>query len=134
MAKTDLHFYWQDTANVGLGLWMFVSTGFLNAMGSASWHRMAGIFMVPEGVNIAVIWSTAVVGIAVAILATFAAIAFRRWLEWVNMALGLWLFMSPWISNFHAFEALRWNAAATGLVISALAASVLTQERIKKHG
>jgi ABC-type nickel/cobalt efflux system permease component RcnA len=48
-----------------------------------------------------------------------------------NMALGIWLFISPWVLGFHASEALRWNSVIAGVLIAALAAWVLVQERAK---
>lgn len=126
MAKPNWHLYWQDVANAGLGLWIFVSTAFFNAMSTASWHQMVGVFMVPEEAS-AAIWNSTIVGITVATLALFAALAFRTWLEWANMALGIWLFVSPWILDFHASDVLWWNAVTTGILIAALAASVLTR-------
>lgn len=123
---------WQDLVNVVLGLWTFVSAAFLrHAMADAVlWHSMAGA-PPPEGVGSASMWSLAIVGVAVAFIALFAVLAFRPWLEWLNMALGLWLLVSPWVLDFHASAALRWNAVITGFVIAALAAWVLTQERAK---
>lgn len=120
---------WQDLVNVGLGLWLFVSAAFLrHAMANATlWHSMPGA-PPPEGVGSATMWNLAIVGIAVVSLALFAALAFRVWQEWLNMTLGIWLFVSPWVLGFHASTALRWNAVITGVLVAALAAWVLTQE------
>ena len=128
MGKADWKFHWQDIANVGLGLWIFASAAFLrHAMANATlWHSMAGASP-PEGVGGVAMWNLAIVGIAVALLALSAALAFSAWQEWINMALGLWLFVSPWILDFHASGALRWNAITTGVLVAALAAWVLTQ-------
>jgi tetrahydromethanopterin S-methyltransferase subunit E len=76
-------------------------------------------------------WNLTIVGPAVVIFALFAAVAFNAWKEWTNMALGIWLFISPWVLGFHASEALRWNSVVAGLLIAALAAWVLVQERAK---
>jgi hypothetical protein len=72
-----------------------------------------------------------IVGAAVTFVALLAVLAFRPWLEWLNMALGLWLFVSPWLFDFHASTALRWNAILTGIAIAALAAWALMKERTK---
>jgi len=58
-------------------------------------------------------------------------VAFNAWAEWVNMTLGIWLLVSPWVLGFHISEALRWNSVAAGVLIAALAAWVLMQERAK---
>jgi len=85
----------------------------------------------PEGVSGAAMWNLTIVGIAVVAFALFAALAFNAWQEWVNMALGIWLLVSPWVLGFHASEALRWNSVIAGVLIPALAACVLVQERAK---
>lgn len=123
---------WQDLVNVGLGLWIFVSAAFLrHAMTDATWwHSMVGASP-PEGVSGAAMWNLTIVGIAVVAFALFAALAFNAWQEWVNMALGIWLLVSPWVLGFHASEALRWNSVIAGVLIPALAACVLVQERAK---
>ena len=125
-------FRWQDMVNLLLGLWTFVSAAFLwHAMvDPVLWHSMAGA-LPPEGVGSASMWSLAVVGLVVTFVALFAALAFKPWLEWLNMMLGLWLLVSPWVFDFHASEALRWNAILTGSAIAALAAWSLTAERAK---
>ena len=37
---------------------------------------------------------------AIIILSLAAMIAFSAWEEWVNLALGLWLVVSPWLLGF----------------------------------
>jgi len=132
MSRPNWKFHWQDVVNVALGLWVFVSAAFLrHAMADpALWHSMTGT-PPPEGVGSAAMWSPAVVGVAVTFVALFAVLAFRAWLEWLTMALGLWLFVSPWVFDFHASAALRWNAILTGVAVAALAAWALTAERAK---
>lgn len=134
MGKPNWNFHWQDVANAGLGLWIFVSAAFLrHAMADATlWHSMAGA-LPPEGVGGIAMWNLAIVGVAVTFIALSAALAFRAWQEWLNMALGLWLFISPWTLAFHASAALRWNAVIAGVLITVLAAWVLTQERAKSR-
>jgi hypothetical protein len=87
----------------------------------------------PDFAGGAAMWSLAIVGVAVALFAVFAVLAFSAWQEWGNMALGLWVFVSPWILDFPASGVLRWNAAITGVLVAALAAWVLTQESTNGH-
>ncbi len=125
--------HWQDVVNVGLGLWIFLSAAFLrHAMTNATlWHSMAGA-PPPEGVGSAAMWNLAIVGVVVAFVALFVWLAFVAWQEWINVALGAWLLVSPWVLGFHASPALRWNAVITGVVVAALAAWVPTLERGSK--
>ncbi|WP_420107554.1 SPW repeat domain-containing protein [Mesorhizobium qingshengii] len=40
-------------------------------------------------------WNQHIVGVAVVILAAVALFAFKSWEEWLNVALGAWLLVSP---------------------------------------
>jgi len=97
---------------------------------AAFWHSMVGASP-PEGVTGAAMWNLTIVGFAVVVFALFAAMTFNAWQEWVNMTLGIWLLISPWVLGFHASEALTWNSVIAGVFIAALAAWVLMQERAK---
>jgi len=43
----------------------------------------------------------------------------------VNVILGAWLFLSPWIFGFASDSAASWNAWISGLLIAALAVAAL---------
>lgn len=47
--------------------------------------------------------------------------AARRWQDWVNLVLGLWLFASPWVLGY-ADTTAAWNAYALGAAIVVFAA------------
>lgn len=46
----------------------------------------------------------------------------RRWQDWVNLLLGVWLFVSPWALEYAADGAAAWNAYVMGAAIVVLAA------------
>ena len=52
----------------------------------------------------------------------------KRWQDWLNLAIGAWLFISPWVIGFAgAAPAASWNAWILGVAIvvfSGLAVSV----------
>jgi hypothetical protein len=52
----------------------------------------------------------------------------KRWQDWLNLLLGVWLFISPWVIGFTATDyAASWNAWILGVAIvvfSALAVSM----------
>jgi hypothetical protein len=127
--------YWQDIVNIGIGLWLFVATAsrLQHSMAIAPmWHFMTGAWP-PEPVGIAAMWILAIVGVAIAFVACFAWLAFSIWQEWTNLALGVWLSVSPWILGFSSSAVPRWNAVITGVIVAALAAWVLTLERGSKR-
>lgn len=133
MRKLAWKLYWQDVTNAGLGLWIFMSTAILYAMANAtSWHSMV-VNLPAKGGGSAAMWNLTIVGLAIALFALFAALAFSALKEWIILALGLWLFVSPWVLDFHDSGVLRWNAVTTGILVAALAACVLTQQRTKRR-
>lgn len=75
--------HWQDWVNLGLGLWLFVSPWMLNygTMPAAAWNAWA-------------------LGIVIAAVAVAALIQFTRWMEWVNVAVGVWLVAAPWLLGY----------------------------------
>jgi hypothetical protein len=74
-------------------------------------------------------WNFYIVGIAVLAFAAAALMAFRLWEEWVTLALGAWLLISPWILGFTTSDALMWNAIIIGAIVIVLSAWTLSQEQ-----
>ena len=58
---------------------------------------------------------------AIIVVSIAAMIAFAVWEEWINMALGLWLVVSPWILGFAHTRAMHF-AIGIGVAITFLAA------------
>jgi hypothetical protein len=72
-------------------------------------------------------WNHYVIGIAVAVLAAIALFAFAAWEEWINLALGAWLLVSPWLLGFSTSAALMWNAVIIGVLIALFAGWALAE-------
>jgi hypothetical protein len=58
---------------------------------------------------------------AIIILSLAAIIAFSTWEEWVNLLLGLWLVVSPWLLGFAHTRPMHYSIAI-GAAIAFLAA------------
>ena len=87
--------HWQDICNFLLGVWLIFSPwifGFTHVKYAAGNSYILG----------------AIIGVA----AASVLVAFHEWEEWVNMVLGLWLIVSPWILKFGTATV----AAAAGLL------------------
>ena len=54
----------------------------------------------------------------------------KRWQDWVNMLLGLWLFVSPWAMGYASHEAAAWNAYVLGTAIVVFAASAVYMPKV----
>lgn len=98
--------FWQDWANLAVSLWLFVSPWVLgyDALRSAAWNS----------------W---IVGLVVAAVSVSALVLFAAWQEWVNVIMGVWLLVSPWVMGFASMDnaAALWNHVAVGLVVGGLA-------------
>jgi hypothetical protein len=67
-------------------------------------------------------WNAWIVGAAIAILALSSLISLYEWEEWVNLVLGAWAIIAPWILGFSAMSAAVTGHVVVGLVVAVLAA------------
>src|SRR3546814_12329343 len=84
----------------------------------------------PAGVSAVAMWNHYVIGIAVALFfAATALVAFKAWEERLNIALGAWLLVSPWLLGFSASSAPMWNVVIIGTLTVAFAGWDRSEER-----
>jgi SPW repeat len=94
---------WCDVANLILGAVLFVSPWIFGFdAGRAS-----------ENATIA--------GIVIAVLAIAALAAFAVWEEWLNLIVGLWTLVSPWVLGFQGTTAMTVHVVI-GAAVAILAA------------
>jgi hypothetical protein len=94
---------WCDVANLILGAVLFFSPWIFGFdAGKAS-----------ENATIA--------GIAIAVLAIAALAAFAVWEEWLNLIVGLWVLVSPWLLGFQGTTAMTVHVVI-GAAVAILAA------------
>jgi len=117
--------HWQDWVNFALGLWVIISPWTIA-------HVMATTSE-PGGVTEAAMWNQYLVGSAVAILAVVALYAFAAWEEWLNLVLGAWLLVSPWLLGFSTSAGLVWNAVVIGGLVLIFAGWALSEEQFFKR-
>lgn len=67
-------------------------------------------------------WTAWLSAIAIAIFAIAALAAFAEWEEWINLALGIWVLISPWVVGVSSNNAATVVLALTGLVVAVIAA------------
>ncbi|MGY8661448.1 SPW repeat protein [Bradyrhizobium sp. UFLA05-109] len=93
-----------DVANLILGAFLFVSPwifGFDAGHASQNAH---------------------IAGIVIAVLAIAALAAFAVWEEWLNLIVGLWTLISPWVLSFHANRTEMTVHVVVGILVAVLAA------------
>jgi hypothetical protein len=111
MAKTVLSppKHWEDWTSVALGLWLLVSPWVLDygEMATAQNAVVVGFLLI----------ATEFVELNV----------FRVWEEWVNVVLGAWLVISPWVLGATFVPTV--NFVIVGLLVLALALYEIWDER-----
>jgi SPW repeat-containing protein len=91
-----------DVANLILGAFLFLSP----------W-----IFAFPAGTQSQNAWIS---GAIIAVLAIAALAAFAVWEEWLNLIVGLWVVVSPWVLGFQGTA--RTVHVIVGILVAILAA------------
>jgi hypothetical protein len=104
---------WQDLGNIILGAWLFISPWVMNY-----------VIGMPAAAQNAYL-----LGLAIVIFAAVAIYIPRVWEEWINMALGIWLIVSPWVLKFNVERDVTANAVITGILVTALAAWAMLRDR-----
>jgi len=92
---------WQDWVNLIFGVWLFISPftlGYQSVGGVAAWNSY-------------------ILGVAVAVFAIWALSQPRVWEEWVNLVLGIWLIISPFVLGFTGDSAALWNNIILGILV-----------------
>jgi hypothetical protein len=100
---------WEDWCSWLLGIWLLLSPWALFFD-----HE-------PRALHNALI-----VGVLIIIAECFELSIFHDWEEWINVALGGWLAVSPWVLGL-ASNAARWNFVVVGVLVLALAIHELRQ-------
>ena len=112
MANLDIarNARWQNVANFVLGAWLFISPWVLGFSDAGKVATNAWIFV-----------------IIIALLALSAIFAYQRWEEWMTAAIGVWVFISPWVLGAVSNARILWSSLVVGalLVILALWSSSL---------
>jgi hypothetical protein len=104
---------WQDWITALVGIWLFISPWVLSTTGSADAARNAWI-----------------IGAAIFIVALIAlGTPNNPTAEWINVVLGVWLFISPWVLGYTGVKDGSWNAWIFGVVTVILELWALSTRR-----
>lgn len=103
--------HWWDWVNVAAGAWLFFSPWVLNFYGAAAGSP------VTTAIAMTAAWNAWVLGAVVFLLSLTATQRPQSRPEWVNMLLGVWIFISPWILGFARLWPALWDHWISGAVI-----------------
>jgi hypothetical protein len=95
--------HWEDWCDWLLGIWLILSPWALDF-----------------GRDPVAMRNAVIVGFLVVLAEWFTLSVFRLWEEWINVLLGLWLILSPWILGITPTAAVA-DAVITGALIAGLA-------------
>jgi SPW repeat-containing protein len=109
MTSFSLPKQWEDWVGAILGLWLLASPN-----------------VIPYG-EPAATQNAFLIGVLLIAIAFVEITAFRAWEEWINVILGAWLVLSPWI--FGATAIATTNLVIVGLLVLALALYEIWDER-----
>jgi hypothetical protein len=100
-----------DVINLILGAFLFISPWLLAfAPGAESWNG----------------WVT---GAVIAVLSIAALAAFAEWEEWLNLIVGLWAIVSPWVLHFSGDTNAMRTFVIVGIAVAVLAAIEMWMHR-----
>ena len=94
---------WQDWVTLIAGLWLFINPWIFG------YSRMSYS------------WDAYLFGAVVFIFSIWALSDKRFWEEWVDLLIGIWIFLSPWILGFSMNGGALWNFLAVGFVLMVFA-------------
>ncbi|CDG85239.1 SPW repeat protein [Janthinobacterium agaricidamnosum] len=108
---------WQDQLILVLGLWLIVSPwAFADAADR------------PEVAN------AVISGLVIAVLAAFDLYKTYFWAVVLNLALGIWVAVSPWVLQIADRGPMTWNSLIVGIAVAVLALWELrTDPELLKH-
>lgn len=88
------------------------------------WEVIAA-FVLGYSASTAALWDAIIVGIALIVLAAWAALSSAegtdRTLDWINVVLGVWLIVAPFVLGYSVVAAALWNDIIVGIVVVVLA-------------
>ena len=93
---------WQDWVNLVLGAWLLISP-----------------FLGVGATNEAAIWNAYIAGVLIMVFAWAALARPQRWEEWLNLAVGAWLIVSPFVLGYAYLGGATWNHIIVGLLVGA---------------
>lgn len=96
--------HWRDWLMLVLGAWLLVSPWLLGFAGAESTM---------------ILWNAVIVGVAVVVFAVAVLSKTQVWEEWVLLALGAWLILSPFLLGYAGVTTALWNSVIVGLLVGA---------------
>lgn len=116
--------HWQDWVNLILAIWLFISPWVLQfgsnvapavvgPQGNAAVPPAAAVVGNPAAAG----WNAWILGVVIFLVAASALARLSLWQEWVNLILGIWLFIAPWALGFSNLANAAWDHWIVGVLV-----------------
>jgi len=90
-------------------------------VGLAGLWEVIAVFILGYTASPAALWNALIVGVALLVLGVWAALSNReatdKTLDWINVIIGAWLIIAPFILGYTAIAAAMWNDIIVGIVV-----------------
>jgi hypothetical protein len=98
---------WASGLNVIAGLWLLISPWVLGFTDTQN-----------------ALWNNVILGIAIAIIAFIRAGGWYtpQWLGWLNLILGIWVFIAPFVLGYSNVSSALWDDLVLGVIVVVLSA------------
>ena len=122
---------WQDWANLVLAIWLFVSPWVLQfAVGGQVAAPGAAGGATPAAVSgSTAAWNAWVLGVIIFLVAVSAFGRLAASQEWLNLVLGIWVFIAPWVLGFVPLQNASWDHWIVGALVFLISAWSLAETR-----
>ena len=122
---------WQDWANLILAIWLFISPWVLQfALGGQPTAPGAAAGGAPAAVNGSIpAWNAWVLGVIIFLVAVSAVGRMAASQERINLILGIWLFIAPWVLGFVPLQNASWDHWIVGALVFLISAWSLAETR-----
>ena len=67
-------------------------------------------------------WDAWICAVVIGVVSIAALVNFAEWEEWVSVAVGVWLVISPWVLGFTNLATATWAMVVIGILVAAIAA------------
>jgi hypothetical protein len=95
---------WQDWVTLIAGFWLLISP-----------------WVVGYAADTAAMANSVIFGIAIVVYSIIELSVPREWEEWLMVAAGIWLIISPWVLGFASETRAVWDSVIVGVVVALLA-------------
>ncbi|RFA29168.1 hypothetical protein CAI21_10385 [Alkalilimnicola ehrlichii] len=104
---------WFDRIVLILGLWLVLA---------------AFILPMPDGVTGAPGLNSLLTGLLLVLFSGAAIVLGGRWQDWLNLLLGIWLILAPWVLGYLEVPVAAWVHTILGLIVAAISLFAIVQK------